>query len=237
MTYNANGGSVSTISKTGTYNSTWGTLSTPTRANYNFLGWYTAASGGSQVTASTVVSGNITVYAHWEQTSFLTSGNMPSGAAWATYQSGVSGNQQEQTSASYNGTSVVVSAGGLYGQSTWRALIGYIDGLPIVGKGQTIKVNASCKIECSGDYSANLFYLGYCTAQSAPSAYSFESPDIPSTINIISDSDTYSFTLPSDGKNYYIAAGAVIQSASDSDPISGSAATATSTITINSITA
>ena len=42
-----------------------GTLLTPTRTGYSFDGWYTAASGGSQVTASSIISGNTTVYAHW----------------------------------------------------------------------------------------------------------------------------------------------------------------------------
>ena len=46
-----------------------GELSTPTRDGYDFDGWYTSASGGNQVTASTTVSGNMTIYAHWTQVS------------------------------------------------------------------------------------------------------------------------------------------------------------------------
>lgn len=37
----------------------------PVREGYVFDGWYTAASGGTQVTLSTVVSSNMTLYAHW----------------------------------------------------------------------------------------------------------------------------------------------------------------------------
>ena len=37
----------------------------PTRTHYTFAGWYTLPSGGTQVTASTVISSNMTVYAHW----------------------------------------------------------------------------------------------------------------------------------------------------------------------------
>jgi uncharacterized repeat protein (TIGR02543 family) len=38
----------------------------PDRSGYNFTGWYTVAgSGGSEFTAATTVSGNITVYARW----------------------------------------------------------------------------------------------------------------------------------------------------------------------------
>ena len=34
---------------------------------YTFLGWFTAKAGGSQITASTLCTGNLTVYAHWEK--------------------------------------------------------------------------------------------------------------------------------------------------------------------------
>lgn len=47
---------------------TYGTLPTPTRSGYTFNGWFTAASGGTQITSSTVVSTtNIsqTLYAQW----------------------------------------------------------------------------------------------------------------------------------------------------------------------------
>ena len=53
----------------------WSTMSavtflTPTLEGYTFLGWYTAAEGGSKVGdggASYTPTGNITLYAHWEQ--------------------------------------------------------------------------------------------------------------------------------------------------------------------------
>lgn len=68
VTFNANGGTVSTTSKTVTKGSTYGTLPTPTRAGYDFVGWYTKADGGTKVTSSTTVSltGNQTLYAHWK---------------------------------------------------------------------------------------------------------------------------------------------------------------------------
>ncbi|MDR1800864.1 MAG: InlB B-repeat-containing protein [Lachnospiraceae bacterium] len=49
-------------------NTTAGTLPTPTRAGFTFAGWYTAASGGTQVTASTTISANQTLYAQWTTT-------------------------------------------------------------------------------------------------------------------------------------------------------------------------
>ena len=50
-----------------THNSAYGTLPPPTRTGYTFAGWWTAATGGTQVTAQTVVTatGDHTLYAHW----------------------------------------------------------------------------------------------------------------------------------------------------------------------------
>lgn len=42
-----------------------GALPTPIRDGYTFLGWFTAAEGGAQVTADTVVTGDMTLYAQW----------------------------------------------------------------------------------------------------------------------------------------------------------------------------
>lgn len=47
------------------YDSAWGTLATASKPGYVFLGWYTKPDGGTQVTSSTIVRGNLTVYAHW----------------------------------------------------------------------------------------------------------------------------------------------------------------------------
>ena len=65
VTFDANGGSVSPQSMNFTYNSTYGTLPTPAWAAHEFNGWFTAASGGNQVTASTTVTSSHTLYAHW----------------------------------------------------------------------------------------------------------------------------------------------------------------------------
>ena len=77
VSFNANGGSCSTGSKTVTKGSTYGTLPTPTRTGYTFTGWYTAASGGTQITASSTVSitANQTLYAHWTLTNYTASIN------------------------------------------------------------------------------------------------------------------------------------------------------------------
>ncbi len=68
VTFDANGGSTPVpISKAVTYDSAYGTLATTSRTGYTFSGWFTAASGGTQVTAATVVNtaANHTLYAQW----------------------------------------------------------------------------------------------------------------------------------------------------------------------------
>ena len=67
VTFNPNSGNVSQTSKTVTYDSTYGTLPTPTRTGYTFEGWFTAASGGTQITSETkvAITSAQTLYAHW----------------------------------------------------------------------------------------------------------------------------------------------------------------------------
>ena len=65
-TFNANGGTTAnpqTITKP--YNEALGTLPTTTRSGYNFNGWYTDASGGTQISTTTKVTTDVTYYAQW----------------------------------------------------------------------------------------------------------------------------------------------------------------------------
>ena len=68
VTFNAQGGSCSTTSKVVMDSSEYGTLPTPTRTGYLFLGWYTSTTSLNKVTETTKVSslGNHTLYAKWE---------------------------------------------------------------------------------------------------------------------------------------------------------------------------
>ena len=43
-----------------------GTMPTPTKKGYEFLGWYTKETGGLKIVESSIVSGNMTLYAHWK---------------------------------------------------------------------------------------------------------------------------------------------------------------------------
>ena len=67
VTFNANGGSVSSASATTGTDGKLASLPTPTRSGHTFNGWFTAAMGGTQVTTSTVFTQNSTIYAQWTQ--------------------------------------------------------------------------------------------------------------------------------------------------------------------------
>lgn len=67
VNFDATGGQVSPSSKMVTYNQAYGDLPTPIRMGYRFDGWFTAATGGSKIASTTIVTAlsNHTVYAHW----------------------------------------------------------------------------------------------------------------------------------------------------------------------------
>ena len=75
VTFNANadGVTVNPASKTVEYDSAYGDLPSPTRAGYSFAGWFTAATGGTQVTPSTIVAVTSaqTLYARWTATAYI----------------------------------------------------------------------------------------------------------------------------------------------------------------------
>ena len=66
ITFDAMGGAVTPNSKIVTYNSSYGTLPTPTQIGYSFLGWFTQ--DNIEITETTIVSilQNQILYAHWE---------------------------------------------------------------------------------------------------------------------------------------------------------------------------
>lgn len=89
-TFNANGGTAPNPSTmTADYNTAWGTLPTTSRTGYNFNGWYTAATGGTKITATTKVpASNPTYYAQWTPTAYNITYNLNGGTlntAFKTY--------------------------------------------------------------------------------------------------------------------------------------------------------
>jgi len=85
LVYNANGGTVSTSSKELTFGDSYGTLPIPTRDYYTFLGWFTEATGGVQVSENITPSNDddVTIYAHWQLkpvSNWVKISELPSGA-------------------------------------------------------------------------------------------------------------------------------------------------------------
>ena len=67
LTFDPNGGEVTPTSKKVVYNEKYGALPTPTKANKEFLGWFTQQTGGTQVNENTLIGAtNTTIYAHWQ---------------------------------------------------------------------------------------------------------------------------------------------------------------------------
>ncbi len=67
VSFDPNGGIVSTTTKTVEYGEPYGDLPTPHRSGYSFNGWYTSETDGSRVTSETIVTDveDHTLYAHW----------------------------------------------------------------------------------------------------------------------------------------------------------------------------
>lgn len=66
ITFDGNGGTPAETIMFVPYNTAIGTLpNNPTWTHYSFDGWYTDPTGGTQVTASTVVTDSTRYYAHW----------------------------------------------------------------------------------------------------------------------------------------------------------------------------
>lgn len=71
-----------TTSKGVTYAAAYGTLPQPSMPGWTFNGWYTAASGGSRISATTTytAAGNQTLYAHWTLNTYSISYNANGGS-------------------------------------------------------------------------------------------------------------------------------------------------------------
>ena len=71
-----------TTSKGVTYAASYGTLPQPSMPGWTFNGWYTAASGGSRISATTtyIAAGNQTLYAHWTLNTYSISYNANGGS-------------------------------------------------------------------------------------------------------------------------------------------------------------
>ena len=67
VTFNTHGGESDYIEKEVQQGSVVGNLPNASKPGYEFDGWYTAETGGTKITSSTVVNSDITYHAHWAE--------------------------------------------------------------------------------------------------------------------------------------------------------------------------
>ena len=75
VTFDANGGTVSETTRNVEVGEKIGSLPTPTYTDYIFKGWFTSANDGTEINANTIITDNITFYAHWEDVKLAQIGN------------------------------------------------------------------------------------------------------------------------------------------------------------------
>lgn len=85
ITFDGNGGTSSASTMTTATTGKLASLPTATRSGYTFNGWYTEATGGTQITTNTTFAANTTVYAHWTANSSGGSSSGGSGSSSITY--------------------------------------------------------------------------------------------------------------------------------------------------------
>lgn len=111
ITFNGNGGTASTGTMTTDTNGKLAALPTATRSGYTFNGWYTEATGGTQITTGTVFTENTTAYAHWTPSGGTSnSGTSSSSTSHAiTAPAASNGTAKLSTSSAASGTKITVT--------------------------------------------------------------------------------------------------------------------------------
>lgn len=113
ITFDGNGGTSSVSTMTTATTGKLTSLPTAARSGYSFNGWYTEATGGTQITTNTTFAANTTVYAHWTANSSGGSSSGSSGSSGITYPITVpttnSGTVKLSASSASSGTKVTVT--------------------------------------------------------------------------------------------------------------------------------
>lgn len=72
ITFDANGGECDTQTKPVVLGEPCGELPVPTRSGYTFIGWYDDRHYGNKLSADTVVTEDMNIYAHWKMSGMIT---------------------------------------------------------------------------------------------------------------------------------------------------------------------
>lgn len=146
VTFDPNGGSVSTPSKNVNFGEKYGTLPTPTRSTYDFVGWYTSPTGGTRITADTVSTSlyNQTLYAHWELKQYTVRFNANGGSCGTSSINAVIGTAPSslptatRTGFSFAGWFTAASGGTQMTVSNWNSVISGMNPTTLVNNGLTL---------------------------------------------------------------------------------------------------
>ncbi|WP_313130830.1 InlB B-repeat-containing protein [Anaerocolumna sp.] len=94
IVFRANGGKLENATKIVTYNGNYGELPIPSLTHYTFDGWYTAVTGGTKITESSIVNimDSQALYAHWIPDTYIiefdpNGGNVTPTSKTVTYES------------------------------------------------------------------------------------------------------------------------------------------------------
>jgi len=109
ITFDANGGTVNPSSGTTGRNGKLASLPEPGWADHDFIGWFTAQNGGTQVSTDTVFTGNDTIYAHWKHriTFYPNGGNFNGSTTAVTRTTGTDGKLTSFPQVQYDGHTLV----------------------------------------------------------------------------------------------------------------------------------
>ncbi len=160
--FDANGGAVDQISKIVYIGQPYGALPVPTKPYYAFKGWYTAAEGGTLITADTKVNTDKdhTLYAHWEAVTATINFNANGGAVDPTskvvYIGQAIGELPKATRSGYifDGWYTALSGGSKVTASTVMGendIVLYASWTKIVATSATIKTPATKTVYNQGD--------------------------------------------------------------------------------------
>lgn len=67
VTFNPEGGTLTETSRAIEEGKKIGTLPVPTKAGYKFDGWFTSSTGGDKIDENTIITDDVTYYAHWTE--------------------------------------------------------------------------------------------------------------------------------------------------------------------------
>jgi uncharacterized repeat protein (TIGR02543 family) len=155
VSFDGNGGTPSTVSTNVTYDKEYGTVPTATRTGYDFTGWFTAKTGGTEIKSDTkvTITAGQTLYAHWTVKSYKVSYT----------EIGTGYTIKVERTASPNGkanTGIVKSGAKIYYDDELRITYEPKQGYSLLSQGDTsVKVNSN--VTESNIYATAAFILNF----------------------------------------------------------------------------